>query len=468
MNLPTKKTTCWMLVLCVMGMAAAVRADDGSLTPKLRKSLRDSFKMDQTDRALLNAVTAGDVKAMVLNRQIVQEHNNLFTHKIDVKGITNQKSSGRCWMFASLNLLRPVVIEKRKLEDFEFSESYLAFWDKLEKANCFLEDMIALADREPFDRELDYFVRDPINDGGWWSYTVALIEKYGVVPKEIMPETHSSGDTTVMNGVLARKLRADAMKLRAMHAEKKPAAELRKAKREMLAEIYRILVLNYGRPPGEFTYRYKDKDKKVSEPKTYTPQSFYKEWVDVDLKQYINVSDDPCHPYWKHYRLRRVRNIVGSPEVDYVNAPSEVLRELALKSVLDDEPVLFGADAMQDMDRADGIMDLGLYDFGSLYGVDLKLSKAGQLVTREGASNHAMVFVGVDMPGDKPVKWLVENSWGKERGDGGYWTMYDRWFDQHVYSVIVKKKYVSNKILKILKQEAVELPPWAPMNARTQ
>ncbi len=439
-------------------------ADDGSITPKMAKSLRDSLKMDGPTRAMQNALTGNDAGKLAVNRSIVQAHNDVFSHKIKAKGITNQKKSGRCWLFASLNIMRPAVIEKYKLEGFEFSQSYLAFWDKLEKANCFLEFMIELAGSKPLDRELDYFMKDPIPDGGWWRYSVALIDKYGVVPKEIMPESYSSENTAAMNKVLKNKLRVDAVKLRAMAAKKKPMAEIRAAKNKMIAQVYRILVMNYGSPPPEFSYRYVDKDKKVSEMKKYTPKSFYKEWVGVDLSQYVNLSHDPTQPLNKHYRLRRVKNIVGTPELYYVNVPIKVLKDLSVKALMDDQPVLFAADAGKDMDRDKGIMQVGLYDFASIYDVDLKMSKTDRLLTRHGVVNHAMVFIGVDMKDKKPVKWLVENSWGKDRGKGGMWTLYDKWFDEHVYSIIVKKAYVPNEVLKVFNEKAVELPPWSSMN----
>jgi len=452
-------------------LVAPLWADDGSLAPEFVKRLRGSVKMDASTRALQNALTSGDPKAMVLNRRIVQQHDNVFSHKIKAKEITNQAASGRCWMFASLNILRPVVIEKHKLKDFEFSESYVAFWDKLEKANAFLEDMIALADRKPLDRELDFLLSllsGMGTDGGYWDFAVALIEKHGLVPKSIMPETHNSQNTAAMNSVLERVLRIDATKLRALAAQKKSLDELRAAKKRMLAQIYRILVLNYGEPPAEFTYRFVSKKDKVGPAKRYTPQSFYKECVGVDLSQYVTLGHDPTNDYRRHYRLRRIRGVVGAPEFHYVNAPIETLKQTALKSVLADEPVWFGADVTHDMDRADGIMQVGLFDFGAAYGVDLTHSKADRLLMRGAVSNHAMVFLGVDVRDGKPVKWLVENSWGGDRGNKGFWTMYDRWFNENVFSIVIRKAYVPNDLLAIYQEDAVELPPWAPMFAPTR
>jgi bleomycin hydrolase len=452
-----------LFVLCLL--VTFPRADDGSLTPEMLKDLRSGFKMDPATRAMYNAITGGDVSALAVNRDILQQHNNVFSNKLKAKGITNQKSSGRCWLFAGLNVMRPAVIEKYKLDGFEFSQSYMAFYDKLEKANCFLEQMIELGKTDPMDREMEWLCKNSFTDGGWWEYVVALIDKHGVVPQQVMPETNSSENTRVMNLVIQRRMKVDALRLRELVKQGKSPEEIRAAKKAMMAEIYRMLVMNYGQPPAEFAWRYVDKDAKVSEMKTYTPQSFYKEFVGVDLNQYVDLCDDPTQQYGKHYRLRRVKDIQEYPEVNYANVPAKTLRELALKSLLDNEPVLFSADASADMDRTKGIMANEIFDYRSIYGVDLGLSKADRLLYREGFPNHAMVFIGVDVKDGKPVKWLVENSWGKEKGDGGLWTMYDSWFDEHVYSIIVKKAYVPNDILQILKQDSIELPPWHPMNA---
>jgi len=451
-------------VLLLLGPAAAgLLGGDGSLTPEIAGEIRAAFRMDPHTRAIYNAITNNNTSQLALNRDILRQHNELFSHKIKTKGITAQKSSGRCWLFAGLNVMRPAVIEKYKLENFEFSQNYLAFWDKMEKANCYLEYMIELGKRDPLDRELEKLISNPFSDGGWWEYVVALVDKYGVVPKDVMPETHSSGNTGSMNAVIRRKLKADTLKLRKLCSEGKPLEEIRAAKKRMLAEVYRMLVMNLGQPPTEFRWRYEDKDSKLSEIRTYTPRSFYKEWVDVDLGQYVNICNDPTQEYDKHYRLARLRNVYEREDVHYANVEIAVLKELAMKSVLDDQPVWFAADVGQDQDRKHGIMAVGLYDYGPIYGADTKMTKAERLLYREGTANHAMVFVGVDVENGKPVKWLVENSWGKEAGHEGYWTLYDSWFDEHVYGVIVKKAYVPNHVLNIYKQDPVVLPLWHPM-----
>jgi len=441
----------------------AVPADDGGLSPKDVAALRESFRMDGPTRVIYNAVTNGDVKALALNRDIVRRDNSHYTHKIKTKGVTNQKSSGRCWLFASLNVLRPAVIEKYNLDGFEFSQCYLAFWDKMEKANCFLEYAIEFGDRDPLDREVNLLLRDPFPDGGWWSHTVNLIDKYGVVPKGVMPETNSSSSTRSMNRIIGRKLKLDAIKLREMRLAREPIEGMRAAKRKMLAEVYRMLVVNLGEPPKEFSWRYVDEDSRLSEARTCTPQSFYKEWVGVDLRDYFILCNDPSNAFGEHYQVRHSRTFYDRDDPHYVNVAIDVLKRAAIESLLDGEPVYFGADVGNDQDGEHGIMALNIYDYGTLFDVDMRMSKKQRLLSLEGAPGHAMVLIGVDIKDDKPVKWLVENSWGTSRGNDGFWNLYDSCFDEHVYAVVVKKAYVPAKVLRILDQPVTVLPPWHPM-----
>ena len=452
------------LLFAVFILTTVTFAVDGAMTTDIIQRIRTDFAMDTHTRAMYNAITNNDINTLALNRDALRQHNDVFSHKIKTKGITNQKSSGRCWLFAGLNVMRPVVIEKYKLDKFEFSENYLAFWDKMEKANSFLERMIEFRDRDAVDdRELQILVSDPFGDGGWWSYVVDLIDKYGAVPLEIMPETNSSEKTSGMNRLISQQLRADAVKLRKLGQEGKSVKQLRTEKTEMLSVIYRMLVMNLGEPPSEFPYRYQTSDSVVSELKTYTPQSFYQEFVGVDLHEYVSLFDDPSKVYDKHYQIRLSKNMYDKNDVDYANVDVTTMKNIALKSVLDDEPLWFACDVGRDQDTKNGIMAMDIYDYNSIYNTDMTMSKADQALFRESSPNHAMVFIGVDVKDEKPFKWLVENSWGKDRGDEGYWTMYDTWFDSHVYNIVVKRKYVPENILKIYTQPAIVLPPWDPM-----
>jgi bleomycin hydrolase len=462
---------CWKLnivlpaVLMVVLSAPLPAAPQGALTPEAIKQIRQSFKMNARTRAMLNAITNNDITSLALNREILQRHNEIFSHEIKTKGITNQKQSGRCWLFAGLNILRPIVTKKCKLKDFEFSESYLAFWDKMEKANCFLERIIKFADRDVMDREMELILRDPITDGGYWEGVVNLIEKYGVVPKVIMPETHSSENTSLMNKLLARKLRADAVTLRKMHHNGKSIEELRARKVRMLDEIYKMLVMNFGEPPTEFQWRFEDSNSVVSPMKTYTPKSFYKKLVGIDLGQYVDLFNDPSKKYDKHYVLSTSKNVYDGNDVNFANIKIKTLKDIAVKSVLGNDRVWFACDVGKDQNKEHGIMAMDLYDYDSIYGVRMNMTKAQRALFRESVPNHAMALIGVDIQNDKPVKWLVENSWGKDKGSAGRWTLYDTWFDMNVYSIIVKKKYVPEEVLKILKQPPQVLPPWDPMFA---
>jgi bleomycin hydrolase len=455
-----------LLLIFLMGSSVGIwgkKSKEGALTSDVIQEIRQSFKMDTSTRALMNALTNNDIKKLALNRQMYVAHDNLFNHKIKTKGITNQKSSGRCWLFAGLNIMRPRVIEKYKLKEFEFSQSYLFFWDKFEKANTFLELIIETKDRDPLDRELQMILESPFSDGGLWIYVVELIEKYGVVPKSVMPESEQTSKTKMMDQLVSRKLRRDAAILREMSQNGATLPELRERKVEMLKEIYRMLTLNFGVPPTEFQWRYETKDTVVSEVKTYTPQSFFKEVVDVDLRDYVPIYNHPVRPYNKLYQMRLARNIYDRPDNVFINLDTEQMREFALKQLLDNQPVYFACDVSKEDSYEHGIMSPKIYDFEALYGLDFSMSKADKFRYWESHSTHAMVFVGVDTLQGKPTKWLVENSWGDEKGDKGYWTMYDEWFDEYVYKVIINKKHLPKQVLDILKTEPIELPPWDPM-----
>ena len=457
-----KSQTAFVVPLVVVFAVSSLFAGKGALTTEVIDKIHSSFEMDTHTRAMYNSITNNDISSLALNREVLRRHNEIFSHKIETKGVTNQKKSGRCWLFAGLNILRPKVIENNNLESFEFSQNYLAFWDKLEKANCFLENIIKFADRDILNREMEFLLRKPIPDGGYWENVVNLVEKYGVVPHEIMPETNSSGNTSLMNALISRKLRADAVKLRNMHEQKISLKKLRTEKTKMLAHVYKMLVLNLGQPPDEFQWRFEDANSVVSKIRTYSPESFYEEFVNVDLRQYVDIFNDPSKEYGKHYSINLTRNIRDGDDAHFANVKMQILKDIAVKAVLDDESIWFSCDVGKDQSREHGIMAMGMFDYDSIYMTDMAMTKAQRSLFRESVPNHAMVFIGVDMRKDKPTKWLVENSWGDDKGSKGLWTLYDSWFDTYVYSIIVKKKYVPKEILDIYEQTATKLPPWDP------
>ena len=441
--------------------AAALRPMDEAYL----KRLANATKMEGPNRAIHNVLAAEDAKKVSLNHDILKAHHNFFNHTVEVKGVTDQQKSGRCWLFSSLNILRPVVMEKYHLDEFEFSECYLSFYDKFEKANMFLEDMLDTSELGPDDREVQTILKYAYSDGGFWTNAVALIEKYGVVPKSAMPETFTSQNTDTISNNIVRLLKSDAVKLLKMKKAGKPMTEIRQEKRRMLADIYRIMVLHYGQPPKTFVFRYKDKDGKEHKTKEITPKEFYKEYVGVDLGNYVDLTHDPTQPTGKLYRIRRTRAMIDGPDLMYANCSIETLKDLTQKSILENEPVSFGCDVAQQMDSKLGIMALKLHDYDSLYGTKLtQMTKAERLLYKEATVSHAMVFVGVDLVDGKTTKWKVENSWGDDRGDKGYFTMYDSWFDEHVYTIVVNKRFLPEKIQKIFKQKPKELPQWYPLN----
>lgn len=452
-----------LVQLVLLLSASSLFAAEGGLTFETIRKARSSFKMDAHTRAMYNSITNNDISSLALNRDILKQHNKLYSHKIETKDITSQNKSGRCWLFAGLNVIRPMVIKKHNLKGFEFSQNYLAFWDKLEKANTFLEYIIEFRDRDILDREMEFILRKPLPDGGYWENVVNLIDKYGAVPKEIMPETNSSGNTSLMNAVISRKLRSDAVKLRQMAKAKKSVKKLRSEKKNMLAETYKMLAMNLGEPPKEFQWRFEDANSVVSELKSYTPKTFFEEFVGVDPGEYVNIFNDPSKDYGKHYQIAMTKNLYDGDNTHFANIKIDTLKEIALEAVLDDEPLWFACDVGKDQSKEHGIMAMGMFDYDSIYQIDMKMTKAQRSLYRESVPNHAMVFIGVDVQDDKPVKWLVENSWGEDKGSKGYWALYDDWFDTNVYSIIVKKKYVPKEILKIFEQPVIKRPAWDPV-----
>ena len=452
-----------MVFSALLAPFAAARAEaPRALDAELIGKLQGSFVIDAQARALMNAIANNDLKDLALSREILHEHDDVYTHKVDAKGITDQKSSGRCWLFAGLNMMRPLVMKKYHLAEFEFSENHLFFWDKLEKANVFLEMIIETRDRDIDDRELQTLLADPCPDGGWWNYVVALIDKYGAMPRAVNQDTRHSGATARMNAILNRMLRHDAAHLRRAAAAGEPEQSLREMKAPMLAEIYRVLALHLGVPPESFTWRVRNTKDEIIE-KTFTPQSFYKEAVGVDLRDYVTVMDNPAWAHEVFYRINYCRNLHDDEDMGFINLPAGRLKEIAVRALLDGDPIWFAADIGKENNLEDGILRVGIYDYGALFGIDHALTKAEMVRYRDATPNHAMVFVGLDRRGGEPFKWLVENSWGTERGDQGYWSMYDDWFDRYVFSVIVHKRHVARRDLALLETEPVRIPAWDPM-----
>lgn len=439
-----------------------VAAENKQLDKNTIEKLQASFEMDNATRALMNAVTNNDVDNLVLNRAIVNSNNDVFNLNVAVEGITNQKSTGRCWLFAALNLMRPIVKKKFNLKTFEFSESYLFFWDKLDKANYFLETVIQTRNRDIDDRELQAILDNPIPDGGWWNYAVNLIEKYGVIPIQLMPETVSSSKSHQMNKILFNMAKQDAVELRALASQGKRVDALRERKMEMLQDFYRVLILYFGMPPKSFTWRVEDKDGKLIE-KKYTPSEFYKEAVNLDLNQYVILCDYPSFPANDFYQVNFCTNMAETPDMRFINLDTEKLKKYSLACLTDSTPVWFAADVGWQMERDLGIMAADIYDYSLLFNIKDEINKKERIQYRVSNANHAMVFVGADTTNGQVLKWRVENSWGTDKGNKGYWTMYDNWFDKYVFTVIIEKKYITKEDLKLMDREPKRIPAWDPL-----
>lgn len=452
-------------------------ASDEILAIDFISSLRSNYKMDAADRARHNAVTSGDLKTLALNRDCLRGNDGHFSHRIVNKGITHQKQSGRCWMFAALNTLRPKMISECGLEEFEFSASYLQFWDKLERANLFLASIIEKRDADFLDRDWEALNRSALDDGGWWNFVVALIEKYGVVPDSAMPETHGSSNTNALNHVFSRLVLSRAAAILQAHNNGQSINVLRTKKEDALREIYRFLVINFGEPPTEFEWRYKRTQKEkvdsdeilqtedLTELETFTPKSFYERFIGIRLGEFVCLYNDPKNELNRHYEFQGASNMIGAKSMNFVTIEMSMMKEIAISAICAGEPLWFAVNMHFDQSSKHGVMHDGLFDYESLYGIDLSLSKADRARFHVAVSNHAMTLMGVDLDKNgKPRKWLVENSWGKAEGKDGWWTLYDSWFEEHVYTIIAHRSHVPEEILAHFEEEPTILPAWYPGN----
>lgn len=435
----------------------------GRISEEMLAAFRAMVAADPRTAPVTNAVTRNSVKDLTVDLRMVTAHDGAFSHPIKTGSVTDQRASGRCWLFAGFNILRPRILKQYNLADFEFSQNYSFFWDKLEKANLFLEGILRTLDRRLDDRHIAWLLKTPFPDGGQWNMVVDLVARYGLVPRDVMPDTKHSSGTAELNGIVSLLLRKNAARLRALNAEGKSLEELRGAKVAMLADIYRILCYHFGEPPAAFSWRYKSKDDKLSEMKTYTPKSFYREFVGVDLGEYLLFYSCPAHAFGRLYRIEFDRDVSDAKDMTFVNVPMETLKGMVLKQILAEEPVWFGSDVGQEHFRDSGILRPGIHAIGGLLGIDLGMTKAERVLYQASNPTHAMVLMGVDLAGDKPVKWRVENSWGAQRGDKGYLMMYDDWFDEYLYAALVHAKHVPEDIKALFDGEPVVLPPWDPM-----
>lgn len=430
------------------------------------------FESNAAYRLAQNAVTTTSLEDVALDRSVVNQMATSMSTLLDDWEATNQKQSGRCWLFAGLNLLRAGASKAMDIKDFEFSQNYLLYWDKLEKANFWLEAIIETADREVDDRTVAHLLANPAEDGGQWNMFVALIRKHGLVPKAAMPETHSSSKTSSMNRTISELLRRAARDLRQQAANGASQEQLREVKLSAVEAMHRVLCIHLGTPPTSVQWQWNDKEKVFHRDDTVSPQEFAQKYAGLPLDDYVCIVHDPreSSEVGRTYTVEYLGNVVGEPPVVYLNVSMQLIRDLTMAALRDGEPVWFGCDTgkMAHMDL--GYWDERLFDYETVYDVDLSLDKADRLLHHDTLMTHAMLFTGVDVvtgPGgvEVPRRWSVENSWGSDKADKGFWTMNDNWFGEHVFEVAVRRSALPAELQDALDQEPVVLPAWDPMGA---
>ncbi|KAI7873183.1 peptidase C1B, bleomycin hydrolase [Mucor mucedo] len=439
-----------------------------SLTPRALDKFSEHFWHDKKNALAMNAIMNSDPTQVMVNPSVALKNRHVFNVKLDVEGVaTNQKQSGRCWIFAGTNVLRLAVIRKYRLnEDFELSQNFLFFYDKLEKANWFLENMIDLAEEDINDRVVQYLLTSPVGDGGQWQMFINLIEKYGIVPKTAYPETIASSSTARLNWLVTAKLREFASQIRKALRDGLSVNTIRVIKEEMMQDIYRIMVIYLGEPPLSFDWEVIDKNNKCVSLSNMTPKKFMKDVVDYPISHTMSLINDPRNPYARAYTVARLGNVVGGDPIKYVNTTASQMKKLAMDVLKSGNPVWFGCDVGQFSNRNTGVMDTKVFDYKLTFNVDFSMSKAQRLLYGESAMTHAMMFTGVHLDkNNSPVRWRVENSWSETSGEKGFWIMSDEWFNEFVYQVVLEKAVVPKKLVDLLDEKAIVLPAYDPMGA---
>lgn len=430
------------------------------LTSKMVEKLKKEFHSRKDAEIIARAIQKNGIKAASEDPTASERLHRAFSYEIKTGKPTNQRHSGRCWSFAALNTLRHKFATKYKFKDFELSQNYLFFWDRIERANMFFQKIIATADKPLHDRTVDFYLSFALNDGGQWANAASIIEKYGVVPEYVMPDTHNTKDTSDVAEVFDSLMRKDAIELRAMVQTNASATELQEAQERMMGDVYKIAAYSFGEPPAKFDLEYRDDDKKFHQVLGLTPLKFYHEYFDTNLSDYVVVTNAPDHEMDRSYLMPAQDSVVDGLPIKFVNVPFAELQEGAIKQLQAGETVWVGNDVLQQMDRKRGLMDAKLYHREELLDVDFVMDKKHRLETKQAVVSHAMTLTGFDMVNDQPTRWKIENSWGKDNGDNGYFVMTQDWFEEYTYEAVINKKYLSDRVKKVAASEPVTLPAW--------
>lgn len=460
-----------ILIVCVLGATMlSVQAQTGGISPEMLQKIQQTYLGSSTDKALRNAIGNNDIRKLALNQDNRKALDTHFSVRVNTKGITDQKSSGRCWLFTGLNVMRAKAIAKHDLPAFQFSQVYPFFWDQLEKSNLFLQGVIDTGKSPMSDQTVEWLFKHPLSDGGTFTGVADIVGKYGLVPADVMPETHSSENTGRMANLISLKLKEFGLQLRDMIAQGAKPATLEKEKATMLGTVYRMLALNLGVPPAEFDFIRRDGKGNPVETEHHTPMTFLKKYGDSKLlTDYVMLMNDPTREYYKTYEIDYDRHRYDGKNWTYVNLPLEDIKEMAIASLKDSTMMYFSCDVGKQLDAERGLLDVNNYDYESLMGVKFGMDKEERIRTFSSGSSHAMTLVAVDLDeAGAPKKWLVENSWGAASGWQGHLIMTDEWFDEYMFRLVVETKYVPEKVLKLFQQKPIRLPAWDPMFAEEE
>lgn len=421
-----------------------------------------NYQADARNHVAEMATVTNGVQQASFNTEAVRDINRTFSIEIPTDAVTNQKQSGRCWLFAALNVMRHQFAKKYHAKNFVFSQAYLFFWDRIERANIYFDHILETADKPVDDRTVHFYLQGPDTDGGQWHMAVSLIRKYGLVPDYAYGESFTANNTAAFNQALNMKLREDGLVLREL-SQKGDQDEIEKKRKEFLNEVYRMAVIAFGEPTQKFDLEYRDDDNKYQLDQNLTPLDFFHKYFEDDLDEYVVLFNAPDHEFDKLYALPFEDNVEGGTPIQFLNTKIDNLKQAAIKQLEAGETIWFGCDVGKESDRQKGLMVKNLYQTDTLFNIETKLDKKERLLTGASGSTHAMTLVGVDVVNGKPRQWKVENSWGDKVGKNGYFVMSDDWFDEYLFKVVVKKKYLPKKLVELAEGKATPVPCWDSM-----